>query len=199
MSALVVIVPFYLERVLGTSKENTVFVFAPAALGLVLGLRVAPLAGRIFGERMIATASLFVFAFCVGVLGFVERGLDFLTGPMRLPLNTIADALSISPLILVAMLISIPAGFASALVNVAARSILLARTPEQVRGQVIATQGLMGNLGALIPTLLAGIATDIFGVQPIAVAIALAMMLVALAAHAWGRRPPVPVETASLA
>jgi MFS family permease len=199
MSALVVIVPFYLERVLGTSKENTVFVFAPAALGLVLGLRVAPLLGRMFGERMVATISLFVFAGCVAALGFVEQTYNLLTGPLPLPLDRIGDLLSISPLILVAMLISIPAGFASALVNVAARSILLARTPEQVRGQVIATQGLMGNLGALIPTLLAGIATDIFGVQPVAVAIALAIAIVALAAHTWGRRPPLPVETASLA
>jgi len=97
------------------------------------------------------------------------------------------------------MLISIPAGFASAVVNVAARSVLLARTPEPMRGQVIATQGLIGNIGSLVPTLLAGIATDIFGAQPIAVAIALVIALVALAAHAWGRRPPVPIETASLA
>ncbi|HEV2128456.1 MAG TPA: MFS transporter [Thermomicrobiales bacterium] len=199
MSALVVIVPFYLERVLNTSKENTVFVFAPAALGLIFGLRLAPVLGRLFGERLVATGSLFIFAASVGALGFVEQLHDLLTGLLHLPLDQISDLLSISPLILVAMLISIPAGFASALVNVAARSILLSRTPERVRGQVIATQGLMGNVGALFPTLLAGIATDIFGVQPIAVAIALATMLVALAAHAWGRRPPVPVETASLA
>lgn len=199
MSALVVIVPYYLERVLGTSKENTVFVFAPAALGLVLGLRVAPLFGRIIGERVSATLSLFAFATCVGSLGFVEQALELLNDGLRLPLDSIAENLSISPLILVAMIISIPAGFSSAVVNVAARSILLSRAPEQVRGQVIATQGLIGNLGALIPTLLAGIATDVFGVQPIAVAIALVIMLIALAAHALGRRPPVPVETTSLA
>jgi MFS family permease len=175
-----------------------VFVFAPAALGLVLGLRVAPMFGRVFGERMVATGSLFVFAGCVAALGFVQQTYDLLNA-LRLPLGRVGDILSISPLILVAMIISIPAGFASALVNVAARSILLSRTPEQVRGQVIATQGLIGNLGALIPTLLAGIATDLFGVKPVAVAIALAIAIVAMAAHTWGRRPPLPVETASLA
>ncbi len=199
LSALIVIVPYYLERVLGTAKENTVFVFAPAALGLVLGLRVAPFLGHVIGERVSATAALFVFALCVGVLGFVDQTLDLLTNVFRLPLERIGDVLSISPLILVAMLISIPAGFASAVVSVTARSILLSRAPEHVRGQVIATQGLIGNLGALIPTLLAGIATDIFGVRPIAVAIALTIMLVALAAHMWGKRSAAPIETASLA
>lgn len=199
MSALVVIIPFYLERVLGTAKENTVFVFAPAALGLVLGLRLAPFLGRVIGERSSATLALFAFAASVGALGFVEQARDVLAIIFRLPLDTIADNLSISPLILVAMIISIPAGFASAVVNVAARSILLSRTPEQVRGQVIATQGLIGNVGALVPTLLAGFATDVFGVEPVAVGIALAIMIAAFSAHAWGRRSPAPAETASLA
>ena len=188
MSALVVIMPFYLERVLDTSKENTVFVFAPAALGLVLGLRVAPRLGRSIGERYSATAALFLFATCVAALGFIEPIYAFLNGTLRLPLQQFADVLSISPLVAMAMIISIPAGLASAVVNVAARSILLARTPANVRGQVIATQGLVGNVIALVPTLVAGLAMDIFGVKPIAIAIAIGIVLAAIIAHEYGRR-----------
>ncbi|HYI25609.1 MAG TPA: MFS transporter [Thermomicrobiales bacterium] len=190
MSALVVIMPYYLERVLGTSKENTVFVFAPAALGLVFGLRASKkLASRI-GERYLATLSLFIFAIVVAALGFVAQTYNLLNNVLHFPLDQLTDALGISPLIFVAMLLSIPAGFASAAVNVAARSILLARTPATVRGQVIATQSLIGNLAALIPILLAGITTDIFGVRPIAVAIAVAIVIAALAAHMLGRKAP---------
>jgi MFS family permease len=196
MSALVVIMPFYLERVLGTSKENTVFVFAPAALGLVLGLRIAPRLARIIGEQHSATLSLFGFATCVAALGFVESTYNFLNDTLRLPLDSVTDALRISPLISVAMLVSIPAGCASAIVNVSARSILLARSPAHMRGQVIATQSLIGNLGSLIPTLLAGIATDIFGVKPVAVGIAVCIVIAAMMAHSFGRRTtsvvPVP-------
>lgn len=194
MSALVVIIPFYLERVLGTSKENTVFVFAPAALGLVIGLRVAPTLGRIIGERYAASIALVAFAACVASLGFVEQTYRFLNDTLRLPLDQITYTLSISPVIFVAMLISIPAGMASSIVNVAARSILLQRTPGNVRGQVIATQGLIGNVFGLVPTLLAGLATDLFGVVPIAVAIGVLILLAAGAAHGIGRRtaPVVP-------
>ncbi|MBA2246953.1 MAG: MFS transporter [Chloroflexia bacterium] len=191
MSALVVIMPFYLERVLGTSKENTVFVFAPAALGLVLGLRVAPKLARFIGEQHSATLSLFGFAACVAALGFVESTYNFLNDTLRLPLDSLTDALGISPLISVAMLVSIPAGCASAIVNVSARSILLARSPSHMRGQVIATQSLIGNVGSLIPTLLAGIATDIFGVKPIAVGIAVCIVVAAMMAHSFGRRTPL--------
>jgi MFS family permease len=190
MSALVVIMPYYLERVLGTAKENTVFVFAPAALGLVLGLRMSSkLADRI-GERYLATLGLFLFALVVAALGFVAQTYNLLNNVLHFPLDQLTDALGISPLIFVAMLLSIPAGFASAAVNVSARSILLARTPGALRGQVIATQSLIGNIAALIPTLLAGIATDIFGVRPIAVAIAVAIVIAALAAHMLGHKAP---------
>jgi len=188
MSALVVIMPFYLERVLGTSKENTVFVFAPAALGLVIGLRLAPALGRLIGERYSATLGLVTFSLCVAALGFIEPTYTILNDTFRFPLDQLTDFLSISPLIAVAMLISIPAGLASAVVNVAARSILLARAPVQLRGQVIATQGLVGNIISLVPTLIAGIAMDIFGVKPIAIGIAICIVLAAMLAHEYGRR-----------
>lgn len=187
MSALVVIIPVYLERVLGTSKENTVFVFAPAALGLVIGLRLAPMLAKVIGERYSASLALAGFAFCVFSLGFVEQTYRFLNSTLHLPLNQITDWLSISPLIFVAMLISIPAGISSSVVNVAARSILLQRSPANVRGQVIATQGLIGNVVGLVPTLLAGIATDVFGVVPVAVAIGVMILIAGGAAHGVGR------------
>lgn len=197
MSALVVIMPFYLERVLGTSKENTVFVFAPAALGLVAGLRAAPILASAIGSLRSVVGALLVFALSVGALGFVEPMDAFIAHTLRFPLDDLADMLRVSPLVLIAMAVSIPAGFASAIVNVGARAILLARTPATVRGQVIATQGLMGNVGALVPTLLAGIAADLVGVKAIAVAIACLMILCSLAVHFYSRRPaPVPAPLA---
>ena len=48
--------------------------------------------------------------------------------------------------------------------------------------KVIATQSLFQNVGALIPTLLAGIAADIIGVQRVAIAIAVLILCGAVAA-----------------
>jgi len=59
---------------------------------------------------------------------------------------------------------------------------LLGRTTPALRGQVVATQSLLQNIGALIPTLLAGIAADLFGVKRVAVAIALLIAIGAVAA-----------------
>ena len=94
MSALIVIMPYYLERVLGTAKENTVFVFAPAALGLVLGLRMSSkLADRI-GERYLATLGLFLFALVVAALGFVAQTYNLLNNVLHFPLDQLTDALA---------------------------------------------------------------------------------------------------------
>lgn len=190
MSALVVIIPFYLENVLGTSKENTVFVFAPAAIGLVLGLRAAPILARIIGERYSAFLAVATFAVCIFALGFIEHTYDLLNNTLRLPLDQLTDWLSISPHIFLTMLVSIPAGLAMSVVNVAARSILLHRTPGYVRGQVIATQGLIGNVLSLGPTLLTGLAADLFGVIPVAVGIAVLIFAGGLFARTIGRSEP---------
>lgn len=196
-SALVVITPLYLKGVLNTGAENTVFVFAPAALGLVLGLRLSPRIDRFIGERRAATLGLMLFASCVAALGFVERLRLLLNDGLHIPTDRIALGLNIPPLILIVMLISVPAGFASSVVSVSARSVLLARTSPALRGQVIATQSLLQNVGALIPTLLAGVAADLIGVERVAVAIAVLIAFGAIAALTIYRPVSVPSTSGS--
>lgn len=192
-SALLVITPLYLKGVLNTGAENTVFVFAPAALGLVIGLRLAPAIDHVAGERRAATFGLMLFAACVGALGFVEGLREFLNQRLHIPTDRFAELLNVPPLILIVMLLSIPAGFASSVVSVSARAVLLGRTPPALRGQVIATQSLLQNVGALIPTLLAGVAADLIGVERVAVAIAALIGFGAVAALTV-YRPVAPVS-----
>jgi MFS family permease len=91
------------------------------------------------------------------------------------------------------MVLSVPAGFASAVVGVSARAVLLAQTPEAARGQVVATQNVLGNVGALVPTLLAGITADWLGVRAIAVAIGLIILGGAFAVT-WATREQPAAE-----
>jgi hypothetical protein len=181
-SALVVLMPLYLKGVLNTGAENTVFVFAPAALGLLTGLRVAPILGRLVGARRTATMALMFFAFSVAMFGYAQHLLTVFDDTLNLPIGALARTLGLTPMTLMVMLLSIPSGFATAVGSVSARSVMLSRSPAHMRGQVIATQSLFQNIGALIPTLLAGVAVDIIGVQRVAVAIAVLVAAGALAA-----------------
>jgi hypothetical protein len=181
-SALVVLMPLYLKGVLNTGAENTVFVFAPAALGLLIGLRSAPILARTIGGRRTATMALMLFSATVATFGYVTYVLDFFDNTLNLPVGELARALGLAPVTMMVMLLSVPAGISTSVGSVAARSVLLARTPADMRGQVIATQSLFQNVGALIPTLLAGVAADVIGVQRVAVAIAIITAGGALAA-----------------
>jgi MFS family permease len=191
LSTLVVIVPQYLERVLDTSSENTVYVFAPAAIGLVAGLQVAPFLGRIAGFGRLAATGLLVFAVAVALMGFVEHVVELL-GAERFPLATF-DSLGIEPNVGATMLISVPAGFAISLVTVSARTELMLRMPEEVHARVFATQMTLGNLAALVPALMAGVLIDIIGVAPVAVVVALTLV----AGAVYGRRLGGRLRTAS--
>jgi len=130
------------------------------------------------------------------MLGFVNATFRLLTQTLHIPLDDLSNLLGVPPLVLVAMVVSIPAGFASAVVNVAARSVLLHRTPSVLRGQVIATQGMIGNAVSFVPTLMAGIAMDIFGVTPIAIAIGVGIVAIAIGAHFYNRHETNPVFAA---
>ncbi len=189
LSSLVVVAPIYLKRILNTSSENTVFVFAPAAVGVIIGLKAAPFLGKYFGLRWVAVYGLALFASCIAAFGFLGDIHWLLVDTFDLPVDQVAHTLRIPPLALLVMLFSIPAGFASSIVGVASRTITLERTPLQFRGQVIATQSLVQNLGALVPTMLAGIAADQIGVERVAVIIAV-LILGGMVAAFFISRPP---------
>jgi MFS family permease len=175
MSTLVVIVPYYLVDVLDTSAGNTVFVFAPAVIGLVAGLQLAPIIGRLIGHHRLALLGLLGFSACIALLGLIDPFIDFLR-VMQIDLPALEDRLDLPARISATMLLSIPAGFCSAVTNVAARTVLLQRAPEDARGQVLATQATLSNAIALVPTITAGIAIDLVAVRPVAFVIAIALV-----------------------
>jgi MFS family permease len=183
LSTLVVVVPHYLVEVLSTNAGNTVFVFAPAVLGLVAGLQVAPMIGRAIGHGRLATIGIVGFALAIGCLGLVDQVVTVLR-ESNVDLDRLESSIGLSTRISATMLMSIPAGFFSAVTSVAARTVLLERSPEEARGQVIATQTTASNAVALVPTLIAGVAIDLVGVRPVALAIAALL----LAGAVLGRR-----------
>jgi MFS family permease len=183
MSTLVVIVPYYLVTILDTGAGNTVFVFAPAVIGLVVGLQVAPPLGGLIGHARLATIGLIGFALMIACLGFIDQVVLALQ-ESRVDLASIETRLGLSTRTTATMILSAPAGFFSAVTNVSARTVLLERAPEDARGQIFATQSTLANAIALVPTLTVGIAIDLVDVRVVAVVVALGLITGAIA----GRR-----------
>lgn len=186
LSALVVIVPQFLEDVLNTSASNTVFVFAPAAVGLVIGLQLAPLFGRIAGHGRIASFGVGLFSASVLAIGSVTQIAGWLDEREYL-VASLDRNFGLDPAISTVMLLSLPAGFALGLVNVAVRTVLIVRTAPETHARVFSTQMTIANLGALLPTIATGLMIDAVGVRPVAIIVALAIAAGAILGRRYGR------------
>lgn len=186
LSTLIVIVPQFLEDALNIGADNTVFVFAPSAVGLVIGLQAAPLAGKMFGHGRVAVTGLGLFCLSILAIGSINLVSSWLQDASIL-VPWLDSRFGLSPAVSTTMLLSLPTGFAVGLVNVAIRTELILRTAPHAHGRVFSTQMTIANLGALLPTIIAGLLIDVAGVQLVAIIIALGVATGAILGRRIGR------------
>lgn len=174
-----VLVPKYMQAILKVGAEDAVAVFAPVAFGALFGLRAVPFMVSRFGKTGAVALGLFGIAFCVSAMGLVETIANGLEQTNRFnPFTEGSDRFfGLSILVALTMLISGPMGFAYALVNTPAQTILHERTPVEMRGRVIASQMVMANGVALIPLVVMGGIADLYGVSSVVLAIGVLMAL----------------------
>ncbi len=184
---LVTLLPHYLSEVLDTRVDNAAFVFAPAAIGLLAGLRLAPWLGQRVGNAQVVTIGFVLFLVCLASMGFVEE----FTGLMRDQAAPFTDAIEWTGLSLeatVAMGLSIPLGFAFSLVGVAARAVLHERAPADMLGRIFAMQMVLGSLAAIIPLFIVGGLAELVSARVVIILVTAAVLALAIYSHLWVRR-----------
>ena len=144
------VLPTFVRDVLGVSAGVAVFVFAPAALGMAAGLKLAAPLARQIGNAPVVTIGFVLLITCCLALGFVDQLAAVIGFPLPGP----------SPRVLIAALTAIPLGFASASVAVSARAVLHERAPARLHGRLFAMLGVLSSLAALAPLLLGGLLAD---------------------------------------
>lgn len=175
-----VLVPRYMQSVLQVAPDDAVFVFAPTGVGALLGLRAVPWLAQRIGKGRIAVVGLVGLAACLVALGFVERIADFMEGTESLnPFASGGRVAGLSILVALTMALTGPLGFAYALVNAPAQTILHERAPAEMRGRVFASQLVLANLVSIVPLILVGGVSDVYGVSPVLLTIAAGVLLVA--------------------
>ena len=184
---LVAVLPHYLSEVLDTRVDNAAFVFAPAAIGLLAGLRLAPWLGQRTGNAQVVTTGFLLFLVCLASLGFVEE----FAGLMRGQAAPFTDAIEWTGLSLdatVAMGLSIPLGFAYSLVGVAARAVLHERAPADMLGRIFAMQMVLGSLASIIPLFIVGGLAELMSARIVVSLVTAAVLVLAIYSHLWVRR-----------
>lgn len=176
---LVTLMSRFMKDVLAVEAENAVFVFAPAAVGLLAGLRLAPKLARGRGNAAVVSLGFLFFVLLMPLLGFVPE-----LGAV-LEENT---PLGVQPgRVAVAALLAAPLGFAYSLMGVSARAVLHERAPAAMRGRIFAVMGVLVSLASIGPLVVAGAVADLFGIRVVVLLIAATALAVAV--YGYLRRP----------
>jgi MFS family permease len=193
MMAFIVCAPVFIEDTLDTGAANAIYIAIPGALGIALGLLLAPLILSLAPARLVVLIGSAIFSALLLVLPFIDSIAPDLTRSLG-PFRSLQDALNLSNAIVATMILLPLGGFAVSLVEVGARTEVYRRSPVSRISQVFATQAAMGSVAALLPTFFVGVMLDLLPVRVVLVAIG--VVLPACAVLAWSRglgsRRPAP-------
>ena len=181
------LVPRFVRDVLDVSAENAVFVFAPVAVGAVIGLRLLRWFTSRLPKQLVVTLALFGVTASLVALASVEFvGTQLEQTRAREFIETLGrtqprfGTLTLSMLVLLTMACAVPVGFFYALVNAPAQTIIHERAPAGMRGRYFGTQLLLANSSALVLLLVVGAATDALGVVRVLLLFAPVVLAVAV-------------------
>ena len=161
------LIPAYISETLDLPVDIGALILTPAAIGVVLGLRIAGFLAHRVRHSFLSTMGFVSFVICLALLAFVNKEADFLGGFGIFSWLNSVNIGSFDGGGVIAMAVMLPLGFSFAIVTVAGQTVLDDRVPLHLRGRVGATQAAMSAVAASLPVLAAGALGDFIGVPPV--------------------------------
>lgn len=175
----VTLMPRFAQETLDIPVRNAIFVFLPAAIGIVAGLRLVQLLERWLAREWLVGGGFALLAVSMCCLALTVPFADGLESMNPGGLFDPGPLGTTSARIIVTMVFSTAVTFSISLVGVASRSLVNERLPLEIQGRVFAAQVVLTNLASIPPILLAGFLSEVFGVAQIML---LTMVILVLAA-----------------
>jgi MFS family permease len=184
----VTLMPRFAQRVLDIEVQNAIFVFAPAAIGILAGLRlVQALERRVARGWLIGVG----FGLLMGTLFCLT-----LTAPLGDGLSAMLSLSQTQGRIAITIAFSSAAAFSYSVVGVSSRSLVNERMPVEFQGRVFAAQVVLSNLASILPILLAGVLSEVLGVEVVLATAVIVLSAVSLWAVAQASLRPRPINHA---
>lgn len=181
--------PQYVRDVLNVDPKNTFYVFAPASLGLIAALVLAPLLIKIFKERLVAALGFLLVALGLALLGTI----DTVTGRFASTILIIGIP-GVGEQVEMAAAVSTLLGMGMTLAAAATQTYIGKYVPSEVHGRIFALLGAMKD-GLAIPVLLSmGLVARWIGVDNVLLISPIVLVATAFALDGWlgrWRTPPV--------
>jgi len=161
---LAVLAPGFVVNVLGIRAADSVYVLAPAGVGMVVGTAFLNRFGQWLDKHWMTNAGLLVVSACMLVLGLLGPGWSALYRSAQQLAGGTLPLPGFYGLISIVMLVGLIAGFAFVAIFVPAQTLMQERTPVALRGRLFAVAMVLSNVASIAPLLLAGAVADVLGV-----------------------------------
>lgn len=166
MLVMATLAPRFMVAALEVRADDSVYVLAPAGLGVLVGTSLLGRLSQRFARQSLTNAGLVTMGIGLVIMGSLEsiarRVPDVLARGLGL-----ADQPVGMGLIPAVMLLAVFFGVQYALVAVPSQTTLMERAPDDSRGRIFAVQIMLGNLASIIPLLFVGGLADVFGVRQV--------------------------------
>jgi MFS family permease len=186
------IAPRFVKEFFNLPEQYAALVFVPAGAGLVLGSIALPhLVKHVRkGRPRLIIAGLVMLAASAVLVTLVHALV------MHMPHSRGASSRTY---IVVVLALTFFMGFALDLINIPAQTTMQERSPDWLRGRVLALQGMLFNAATVPIVFLIGLVADVYSLPPAILTVALFVLLAGLATMAYGRRareatPSGPLE-----
>ena len=177
----VTLMPRFAQDTLDIPIRNAIFVFLPAAIGVVAGLRLVQWLERRVAQGWLVGAGFGLLAASFACLALTRPFANVLESVNPLGFFDPGPFGDTSARIAVTIMFSTIAAFSFSIVGVTSRSLVNQRIPLEMQGRVFAAQVVLTNLASIPPILLAGLLSELLGVAPVM----FFTMLVLVGAAAW--------------
>jgi MFS family permease len=158
------LLPVYVREVLDENPANSVYIFAPAGIGYLIGAIGGPRLIHRFGERRLAVISLVIMIVGAFLLGAIDTVAPFFArfSPLRLlePFGV-----EFSDLVLAAGVIAMPANFGSTAASQSVQVYINRHVPVVEQGGMFGLQQVQQNAFNLASVFTLGIVATIVGPQ----------------------------------
>lgn len=194
MNALILVIgmlsPGYVSRVLGIRADDSVFVLAPAGMGMLVAIIVLPRIIDRWPKELTANAGVFGTACVLFGLAWVGAEGSQLIAQGFLPRIGPVDLPEAGGVVIIVMVLALGLGISYGFATVTAQTLVQERTPFDLRGRVFATQLAFANATAVFPLLFLGSLADIIGITYVTLLAAVVVLGAGIFSALHSRRAP---------
>ncbi|MGN6033335.1 MAG: MFS transporter [Thermomicrobiales bacterium] len=161
------LLPVYVREVLHADPTLSIYIFAPAGIGFLIGTILGPLLIRLLGERTVAVLAMLFMVVSAVLFGFIGS-----VAPSLAHLNPLGwfnrfEQINLSDLVLAAGVLAVPLNFGSTAAGAAVQAYINRITPIEEQGSTFGIQEVTEQALTVVTLLSAGVVASFTGTRAV--------------------------------